>query len=128
MKQFITLLLICLVLLISCHKETECDTAGYAPPEMILIHPEGSDIQVDSDSLFSFEFFLSAEAGLNTFSWNGNPITAFTNGETESEFVFSSYFWESGPVEFVLHDLCNQATSITLNMTVIHPSYKHANH
>ena len=58
----------------------------------------------------------------------GNPSNDFTNGETESELVFSSYFWESGQLEFVLHDLCNHATSITLNMTAIHPSYQHANH
>jgi len=123
MKHFITFLLICPGLLISCQEETECDKAGHAPPEMILIHPEGPDIQVPADTLFTFLFSFNAEAGLNTFSWNGNPITAFTNGETESEFVFSAYFWESGPLEFVLHDLCNQSTSISLNMTVIHPPY-----
>lgn len=128
MKQFVTPILISLFLLISCKKETECDTAGYALPEIILLTPEGPDIQVPGDSLFSFLFLLNAEAGLNTFSWNGNPINAFTNGETESELVFSSYFWESGQLEFTLHDLCNQSITITLNMTVIHPSYKHANH
>lgn len=123
MKNFISPLIVALVLLISCKEETACDTAGYTLPEITLVSPESVDFEVPADSLFSFEFFFTAQAGLNTFSMNGEPIHAFINGETESQFVFSRYFWDSGRLEFVLHDLCNQSTSITLNIKVIRPSY-----
>ncbi len=126
MKNFITPFIFILVLLISCKEETLCDTAGYAPPEMHLLFPEGSEFEVSSDSIFTFVFSFSAEAGLNTFSMNGEPIHAFTDGQTESKLVFSSYFWESGQVEFILHDLCDQSTSIIVNMTVILPTYPYS--
>ncbi len=122
MKYFFIPLIISLLLLDACKEETVCDTAGYALPEISIISPEGSNFEVSSDTLFTFEFFFKAEAGLNTFSLNGNPIYAFTQGETESHFVFQSYFWESGKQEFTLYDLCNQSMSISLNMNVIYPS------
>jgi len=119
MKRIITPMVVILALLSSCREETACDTAGYALPEISLISPEGPDIEVKADSLFVFEFFFSAEAGLNTFSMNGQAIHAFTRGETESQFIFQSYFWESDRLEFLLYDLCNRSVSIVLNMTVI---------
>lgn len=121
-KRILTLMVIILALLSACREETACDNAGYALPEISLISPEGPDIEVNADSLFVFEFFFSAEAGLNTFSLNGEPVHAFTHGETELQFIFQRYFWESDKLEFVLHDLCNQSVSIVLNMNVIQPS------
>ena len=123
MKHFIPPLIFILVLLISCKEETLCDTAGYAPPEIALLFPEGSDFEVSSDSIFTFVFSFSAEAGLNTFSMNGEPIHAFTDDETESQLVLNRYFWEGGTLEFVLHDLCDQSASIIVNMNVIYPPY-----
>ena len=123
MKRVITPIVIILALLCSCQEETACDTAGYTLPEISLISPEGPDIEVKADSLINFEFFFSAEAGLNTFSMNGEPIHAFTQGETESHFIFQWYFWESDKLEFVLYDLCNRSVSIVLNMTVIQPPH-----
>jgi len=123
MKHFVTPLILFLLLLISCHEETECDTAGYAAPEISLSNPKGPDIQVPGDSLFSLQFSFKSEAGLNTFSMNGEPIHVFTHGETEAEFIFKRYFWESGEVLFVLHDLCDQSADLIVNMTVNHPIY-----
>lgn len=123
MKYFFAALLFFLLLQLSCKPETECDKAGYALPEISLLYPEDPDITIAADTPANFKFFFRAEAGLNTFLMNGQPIHVFTNGETEAEIEFSTYFWESGAVECVLHDLCNQSSSITLNMTVIHPSY-----
>lgn len=122
MKYFIAPLLFFMVLQLSCKPETECDTASYALPEISLLYPEDTDITVTADTPVAFKFFFRAEAGLNTFSMNGQPMHVFTNGETEAEFEFSTYFWESGNLEFLLYDLCNQSSSITLNMTVIQPS------
>ncbi|MCP4312028.1 MAG: hypothetical protein GY790_12250 [Bacteroidetes bacterium] len=129
MKLPIILQTILLSLLFSCHEETLCDTAGYAGPEMALADPEGPDIEVHSDSLFSLKFLLSAEAGLNTLSViephsdYKNPIHAFTNGETEIQFVYERYYWESGQLEFILYDLCDQSTTLTVNLTLKFPSY-----
>lgn len=117
-RYFYSLIIISLILLGSCREESLCDTAGYTIPEIFLISPEGPNIEVPADSLSAFEFFFKAEAGLNTFSMNGQPIHAFTNGEIEAELIFKRYFWENEKLEFKLYDLCNQATSLTVNLTV----------
>ena len=121
MKRFFTPIVVILALLSACREETACDTAGYALPEISLISPEGPNIEVNADSLIIFDLFFSAEAGLNTFSMNGQPIHAFTHGETESQFIFQRYFWESDELEFVLYDLCNKSTSLILQMEVTGP-------
>lgn len=117
-RFFFTLFIISMLLMGSCKEETLCDTEGYALPEIELISPEGPDVEVPADSLSSFEFYFKAEAGLNTFSMNGQPIHAFTGGETEGNLIFKYYFWENGPLEFVLYDLCNRSTSLEVNLTL----------
>ncbi len=117
--------------IISCHEETLCDTAGYDPPEMSLTEPAGQEIEVVMDTELDFTFTMSAEAGLNTFSMKQSgpdnysdwvePIWLFTKGETEATIAFKRYFWESGELEFVLHDLCNQSTSLSVKLVVIQP-------
>lgn len=129
MKYFLLPLILSLSLLFSCDEESDCDRAGYASPLITLTDPEGPDLEIPADSAFTLEFFLSAEAGLNTLSMIENnsdyeiPIRAFTNGEKETHISFTNYYWSGGEIEFVLHDLCDQSTSILLNLTVVQPVY-----
>lgn len=109
--------------LASCPAEHECDTAGYAPPEIRLIEPEDPDILARSDTVFAMILSLRAEAGLNTLSMNGEPIHVFTRGEKELDFEFSYYFWENGEYNLILHDLCDRSADLLLRVTVEHPFY-----
>lgn len=110
-------------LIVSCDQETRCDTAGFTDPEIQLLGQEGTIIQAQMDSIITFEFALSAEAGLNTFAINGGynfePIMAYTRGETEAEVSVERYVWGDLELNFELYDRCGASANLEISIRAL---------
>ncbi|MFH0756257.1 MAG: hypothetical protein V2B15_03110 [Bacteroidota bacterium] len=118
MLRFLTVATLSVALLVACKEETRCDTAAYNSPEITLVNPPGPVIEAVRESELEFTFTVKAEAGLNTFSMNGEPIQVFLDGQTEATFRFKRYFWEGIQLDFILHDLCNKSSILTVDLVV----------
>ena len=108
-----------LFLISSCTVDNDCEIYSHDPPELELLDYPGNVIDCTPDSMLTLHFSMKAEAGLNTFSMNGEPICVFTKGEKELVFEYSRYFWESEELHFLLYDQCNQEAILPVQLNVL---------
>lgn len=106
----------------SCVEEHPCDTADFAPPEILLLEPEDGIVFIPWDGGYPSDIVLDlkAEAGLNILSvktpygdtW---PVQAFTQGEKEVVLSLPPEYWEE-EFHYVIYDLCNQSAQVAVRV------------